>query len=348
LSLFPSPPMPMLPPPAVPTDSYTDYNRQRSYSLPDEPRISESTVLPANAATVEEQEAFEKIIFTGATILCEVRAELVDYTQPNPEIHGEWMMVEACKACKVCIVTRNEKTSNGALQFKTSVWVLSENRGTRLQQELLDGVEVIPYTVWGNEKKVVLRVPTELKFHDTIMDAKPVSVAKTSWINFNFESERAASNFQSALMGKLLLLSVQTKRTMRVFDGISGTFAFAEQLCGLENLRIFQDEQTGGILAMLHYSPQFFDGYLAFHLNSTQFPLRLRDEDEKTLKIKGLNIIVDEKHAMLRRDSTLTEKKSSKNKNIIKAVKIEFSNPEAKAHFKNTFKEIQARPERFV
>jgi hypothetical protein len=72
LSLFPSPPMPMLPPPAVPTDSYTDYNRQRSYSLPDEPRISESTVLPANAATVEEQEAFEKIIFTGATILCEV------------------------------------------------------------------------------------------------------------------------------------------------------------------------------------------------------------------------------------------------------------------------------------
>jgi hypothetical protein len=230
---------------------------------------------------------------------------------------------------------------------------------------VLDGVEVIPYTVWGNEKKVVLRVPTELKFHDTIMDAKPVSVAKTSWINFNFESERgitqvcslhllttdmipAASNFQSALMGKLLLLSVQTKRTMRVFDGISGTFAFAEQLCGLENLRIFQDEQTGGILAMLHYSPQFFDGYLAFHLNSTQFPLRLRDEDEKTLKIKGLNIIVDEKHAMLRRDSTLTEKKSSKNKNIIKAVKIEFSNPEAKAHFKNTFKEIQARPERFV
>ena len=45
------------------------------------------------------------------------------------------LALKACKACKVCVVTRNEKKSNGALQFKTSVWVLSENRGTRLQQE---------------------------------------------------------------------------------------------------------------------------------------------------------------------------------------------------------------------
>ena len=55
-----------------------------------------------------------------------------------------------------------------------------------------DGEEVIPYTVWGMTKKVVLRVPAELKFHDTTVDAKPISVAKTTWINFNFESERGA------------------------------------------------------------------------------------------------------------------------------------------------------------
>ena len=55
---------------------------------------------------------------------------------------------------------------------------------------MADGEEVIPYTVWGNTKKVVLRVPSELKFHNTTMDAKPISVAMTTWINFNFENER--------------------------------------------------------------------------------------------------------------------------------------------------------------
>ena len=53
-----------------------------------------------------------------------------------------------------------------------------------------DGDELIPYTIHGNEKKVVLRALVELKFHDTVLDAKPISCAKTSWINYNFENER--------------------------------------------------------------------------------------------------------------------------------------------------------------
>jgi len=136
---------------------------------------------------------------------------------------------------------------------------------------------------------------------------------------------------------------------MRIHDGIGGTFIFAEQLCGLENLRLFQDEQTGGVLAMIHYSPMFHDGYLAFHLNSTQNPLRIRDEDEKTIRIKGLNISVDDPSSLTRRDSAPSKKSKQKSdhKNI-KAVKIEFSTPEHKQLFKNMFKEIQSGPERFV
>jgi len=137
---------------------------------------------------------------------------------------------------------------------------------------------------------------------------------------------------------------------MRIHDGIGGTFVFAEQLCGLENLRLFQDEQTGGVLAMIHYSPSFYDGYLAFYLNSTQNPLRIRDEDEKTIRVKGLNISVDDPSSMIRRDSTPAPSKKSKPKHDhknVKAVKIEFSTPEDKQLFKNMFKEIQSGPERF-
>ena len=53
-----------------------------------------------------------------------------------------------------------------------------------------DGEEIIPYTVWGNDAKVVLRVPTELKFRDTAEDSNPLQSARTSWVNYIFEHER--------------------------------------------------------------------------------------------------------------------------------------------------------------
>ncbi len=51
---------------------------------------------------------------------------------------------------------------------------------------------MIPYTVWGNKSKVVLRVPAELKFHDIDFNAKPKEIVKTSWINYVFEDERGS------------------------------------------------------------------------------------------------------------------------------------------------------------
>ena len=139
---------------------------------------------------------------------------------------------------------------------------------------------------------------------------------------------------------------------MRVHEGITGTFAFAEQLCGLENLRLFQDPQSGGVLAMIHYTAHFHDGYLAFYLNSSQNPLRIRDEDEKTIKVKGLNVQVDDKTSMVRRDSTVGSpagaSRPKSDNHIIKAVKIEFYTPEDKRLFKDKFKEIQSLPERFL
>ena len=65
-------------------------------------------------------------------------------------------------------------------------------------------------------------------------------------------------------MGKTLLLSVQTTKTLRLHRGFTGQFAFQEQMCALENLRIWHDPETNGVMAMMHYTPQFRDGYMAF------------------------------------------------------------------------------------
>ena len=51
----------------------------------------------------------------------------------------------------------------------------------------------MPYTVWGNDTKVVLRVPTELKYHDVSIDQRPLTSVKTAWVSYNFEDEHGQS-----------------------------------------------------------------------------------------------------------------------------------------------------------
>ena len=103
---------------------------------------------------------------------------------------------------------------------------------------------------------------------------------------------------------------------------------------------------------MIHYTAHFHDGYLAFYLNSSQSPLRIRDEDEKTIKVKGLNVLVNDKTSMVRRDSVVSSPTSVSrpkgDNKIIKAVRIEFYTPEDMRLFKDKFKEIQGIPERFL
>ena len=49
--------------------------------------------------------------------------------------------------------------------------------------------DIIPYTVWGNDTKVVLRVPTELKYYDGSVDLRPIKTVQTAWVSYSFEDE---------------------------------------------------------------------------------------------------------------------------------------------------------------
>ena len=52
-----------------------------------------------------------------------------------------------------------------------------------------DGPSIIPYTIWGNNLKVVLRVNAELKYHDVVPNSRPIEVVKTQWVNYVFADE---------------------------------------------------------------------------------------------------------------------------------------------------------------
>ena len=145
-------------------------------------------------------------------------------------------------------------------------------------------------------------------------------------------------------MGKTLILTLKTKRTLRVHDGLTGTFAFQEQLCGLENIRLWQDDD-GDVLAMIHYNPQFRDGYLAFHVGfSSRKRIYFRGDGERHAKIKGLDVPLDKKADVPSDPSPdggkSPKEKSEKDKKIT-AVRIEFTTEIDKRTFLNRLKEVQ-------
>ncbi|KAI9806341.1 MAG: hypothetical protein M1825_006456 [Sarcosagium campestre] len=272
-------------------------------------------------ASFEQHEAFQKALWTNAMTLLEVNYKNVSYTKFDESIQ-DYKVVQAGMAGRLYVIQKQTIDSNGNRSFSISIWALSDDRTTRLQHKLADAENTVPYTTWGSSCKVVIRVKSTLKFHDVVHDAKPLRVAESSWITYEFTKTPDSDAFQSAVMQKTLLLSLPTNKTLRVHDGIVGAFAYQEQMCALENLKIWHDMDEGSVLAMIHYTPQFADGYLCFcrtlnffspfmtslffslllstekpadrvpssTVNSPRDRVRLRSDGERGVKIKGLRI----------------------------------------------------------
>jgi hypothetical protein len=154
-------------------------------------------------------------------------------------------------------------------------------------------------------------------------------------------------------MGRTLLATFRTEKTMRIHEGLSATFTYAEQMCGLENLRVWEDNDTGAIIALIHFSADFRNGYLAFYLNSSVNPIKVKDDGNREVKIKGLKVLIDRGDRAMRKDSFAEAgkevvgkgkgkevQKVSKEK-IISGAKIEFSTELEKKEFLQMCKELQ-------
>ncbi len=63
------------------------------------------------------------------------RGASVEFTQPDPELPGEWKMMEATGPCRISIITKKQQLSAGSTRYITSVWVISDDRGVRMQQK---------------------------------------------------------------------------------------------------------------------------------------------------------------------------------------------------------------------
>lgn len=145
-------------------------------------------------------------------------------------------------------------------------------------------------------------------------------------------------------MGRTLLGTFRTEQTMRIHEGLSGAFSYAEQMCGMENLRVWEDNDTAAIIALIHFSAHFKAGYLAFYINSSTNPIRIKEEGSRELKVKGLRVPLEK--AAGRKDSAVgvgtgKERDGTDKRKIVAGAKIEFATEVEKREFVNLVKECQ-------
>lgn len=148
----------------------------------------------------------------------------------------------------------------------------------------------------------------------------------------------AATTFQNTLYGNKLIGTFKTDKTTRVHDGIAGALSYQEQMCAMENLRVWEDESTSRYFMMIHFSAQFRSkGYLTCYLNDRDNPVKFKDESGRVVKIKGLKIPPEENADVGR------NKKGSDSKKWISGAKVEFRNEQEKARFIDLVWDLQYR-----
>jgi len=114
-------------------------------------------------------------------------------------------------------------------------------------------------------------------------------------------------------------------------------------MCGMENLRIWEDSDTLAVIVLIHFSPQFRNGYLAFYLNSLNSPIRVKDEGGREVKVKGLRVPLEGKGSG-RKDSVVAEGKASgtiDKKKMVTGARIEFASEAEKREFLGLVWQVQ-------
>ncbi|KAJ6281942.1 hypothetical protein J3E71DRAFT_381382 [Bipolaris maydis] len=250
--------------------------------------------LHRSATTASQRNAFEKEAFRNSAILCDVRGEVVEYSHRiNHDDPRDVEMISVCTDCRIAVVRKRiTDAETRTVRVVISIWVFSDDTQVRMELRMQDEHMYIPYASYFSPAKVSITVPCELRFYDVVHAAGPARTAQTSWVNFVFDSPQCSALFQNELMGRTLLATFRTEKTLRTHSGLSKPFAYAEQMCGLETLRIWHDNDTGAVIALLHFSADFRKGYLAFYLNSARDPLTVKDDGVRQVKIRGLKVPV--------------------------------------------------------
>ncbi|KAM3417405.1 hypothetical protein BST61_g5652 [Cercospora zeina] len=313
---------------------------------------------------------FERHLLRNAAILCDVRGRLFEYAHHKTEvtdIRYNVDMKSACKECRILIIRKRENRKHGGTKVATSVWCLSDDDETRIQQGLSESQETVPYCSYFEPEKVSLQGQMKeeggqlfLKFHGKEWGAMLEAERSTNWVNYYFTTEADAVAFQSAVFGRMLLGSFRTTKTTVIHEGIKGAFTFEEQFANIEMLRLWEDDgvetpgAAGGVMALMHISSNFGEGWARWWINNSLQHVRIKEDGGRFVKVKGINIAVARPGATMRQAERakiaslggVVNTKAAEKDAVLKKVggiKIEFKSEEEKDRFVAAAKVAQTR-----
>jgi hypothetical protein len=251
-------------------------------------------ILQLAPSHVVQQYDFERMYFRNSAILFDMPATKVEYTMRTKALEEAGAMdiglVQVMGIGRVCLVRQRRLTRTGLFNYSTSIWSFSNDMSVRLEQNLEDMDIIIPYTSYFEPTKVSITINTTLTYHSLQRQNNPPKSVNTTWVNYYFDCADSCREFQNHLFGRNLVASYRTEKTTRIYDGILSTLTASEQMCGIENFRVWEEEETGGKLATIHYSALYQQGYMMFYLNDSRWPVVVKDEGQKMIRIRGLRI----------------------------------------------------------
>ena len=339
------------PTPATPASVMNNRPRQGSSRM-----TSPLPVLGSSPPESLSPEAlFMKQLLRNSAKLFDGHGTLFEVTQFDPEAPDpryNTKLVEITKSSRIYVIRRRETTENGTPYYATSIWTIADDFSVRVQQKLPEYSETIPFHSFFDPEKISLGQETAIRLHSKTWGAQTLSEINTSWANYHFESPQVANSFQSAIFGRLALDSFKTEKTLVLHEGFKATFAFEEAMCVMERMRIFEEDgvampgANGGVMALVHLSASFGEGWLKWWINSSRQRIKVKDEGGRGVKVKGIDVVIAKvgpKGLLERRDSLAGggspplegggPKRKEEKTQRIKGMKIEFSSEEEKIRF---------------
>ncbi|KAL8995210.1 MAG: hypothetical protein Q9169_004998 [Polycauliona sp. 2 TL-2023] len=331
----------------------------RPASQPKKP-LQAPAIQPATSHSERPLEALaqnaiqQQPVLPETTVLCELWAPFISSTTGYESMPGRRGLTKGASTC-ILRITVTEKSSAGkGSRAVRSIWTIAQDGKLCIRQKLPQRPDTIPYTLWGNETRVVIRQPTELRYHKDVNSVSPYTTIETSWVTYTFDSASQSSDFQSTILSPLQLVrSFPTTRTMRLHPSpFIRAFSPKLQLCGLENLRIFHDATDPHCLVcLIHYSPNFRpsngEEYIIFRLYPPpRNSVRIREDGKSCVKIKGLDIRGSPAGEQAKKvkspqsQSELMEEEAFGSQSIEK-MKIEFESGKEKREFLGMTRELQ-------
>jgi hypothetical protein len=100
-------------------------------------------------------------------------------------------MIHTSDECRIAVVRKRVHDSETkVIRVVTSIWVFSDDNTVRMELRMDDEQMYIPYSSYFSPTKVSITVPCELKFHDVKHGNRLANLAKTSWVNYVFDTQQ--------------------------------------------------------------------------------------------------------------------------------------------------------------